>query len=65
MTAGRTAGALSERRRRLVEDNNKPAPVAIVANACALLRITHALVRDGVDFDPSRNVTEEEVPMAA
>lgn len=64
MTAGRTEGALSERRRRLVEENNKPAPVAIIANACALLRISHALVRDGVDFDASRHATVE-VPMAA
>lgn len=49
LTAGR--GALSARRDRLVQERNKDPRVAIVANACALLRISHALVRDGVDFD--------------
>jgi len=44
-------GALAPRRDRLVQEYNKAPQVAVVANACALLRISHALVRDGVDFD--------------
>lgn len=63
LTAGRTA--LSERRRRLVEEKGKSAPTAIVANACALLRISHALVRDGVDFGARRHAPPREVTMAA
>jgi transposase len=63
LTAGRTA--LSERRRRLVEEKGKSAPTAIVANACALLRISHALVRDGADFDARRHTAPQEVTMAA
>ena len=63
LTAGRLA--LSERRRRLVEEKRKPARTAIVANACALLRISHALVRDGVDFDATRHAAPREVSMAA
>lgn len=55
---------LSERRRRLVEDNKLPPTRAAVANMCCLLRIIHAIVRDGVDFDPSRHeappIIEEE-----
>jgi transposase len=63
LTAGRLA--LSERRRRLVEEKHKPAPKAVIANACALLRISHALVRDGVPFDGVRHAAPGEVAMAA
>jgi len=63
LVAGRVG--LSARRRRLVEDNHKPAPKAAIANACALLRIGHALVRDDVDFDAARHAPPAEVAMAA
>lgn len=65
--AGLVAGrvALSGRRRRLVEEKNKPAPKAAIANACALLRIAHALVRDEVAFDAARHTAGGEVAMAA
>jgi transposase len=63
LTAGRVA--LSGRRRRLVEERNKPAPKAAIANACALLRIAHALVRDDVAFDAARHTARGEVAMAA
>ena len=63
LTAGRSA--LSARRRRLVEVKGKPAPKAAVANACALLRISHALVRDGADFDAARHAAPVEVALAA
>lgn len=53
LTAGKVE--LAERRRRLVEERGKPATVAVVANACALLRISHALVRDDRDFDSARH----------
>lgn len=43
-------GALAEQRRRMVEENKLPPVKAAVANCCRLLRIMHALVRDGVDF---------------
>ncbi len=63
LTAGRHG--LSARRNRLVEEGKKPAKKAAVANACALLRIAHALARDGVDFDASRHQRGEEVQAAA
>lgn len=52
-------GALAGPRRRMVEQNKiKPAKAAI-ANACRLLRILHALVRDDVDFDTTRYAVQE------
>jgi transposase len=63
LSAGR--GALSKRRDRLVQEKKKSKQAAIVANACALLRISHALVRDDVDFDASRHTAPRKVKMAA
>jgi len=63
LTAGKVA--LAQRRQRLVEERAKPARVAAVANACALLRISHALVRDEQDFDPMRHAPKAaEVALA-
>lgn len=45
---------LAEPRRRMVEERNKHATQAAMANMARLLRIFHALVRDDVDFDPER-----------
>ena len=57
---------LAEPRRRMVEERNKPATKAAVANMCRLLRILHALVRDDADFDCARYETSEpEVRKAA
>lgn len=53
LTAGKVE--LAQRRQRLVDERGKPGRVAAVANACALLRISHALVRDEQDFDPTRH----------
>ena len=45
---------LAEPRRRMVEERNKHATQAAVANMARLLRIFHALVRDDVNFDAGR-----------
>lgn len=63
LSAGKKA--LAERRRRLVEEKGKPAPVAVIANACALLRISHALVRDDQDFAPARHAGALEIAKAS
>jgi transposase len=51
--------ALAEPRRRMVEDHKVHPTKAAMANACRLLRILHALVRDDVDFDVGRYATVE------
>lgn len=43
-------GVLCVARRRMVEENKVAPMKAAVANSCRLLRIMHALVRDGVAF---------------
>lgn len=52
-------GVLAGPRRRMVEQNKITPAKAAIANACRLLRILHALVRDGVDFDATRHGVEE------
>jgi transposase len=47
-------GALAEPRRRMAEVNKVQPTKAAVANMRRLLRILHALARDGQRFDPSR-----------
>lgn len=55
---------LSEPRRRMVEDNKLAPTKAAVANICRLLRILHALVRDGCDFNAARHAPSEAAQVA-
>ncbi len=54
MAALRGGGPVMRRRRDRLVGRGVRKKKAAVANMCALLRIVHALVRDDVDFDPSR-----------
>lgn len=64
MAALRMVGAFAESRARLIARDKQPM-VAAVANMCRLLRVMHAVVRDGVPFDASRGAVEESLAMAA
>jgi len=55
---------LGRHRRRMVELNKKEPMKAAVANACRLLRVLHAMVRDGVAFDATLHAAPK-VAMAA
>ena len=52
-------GVLAEPRRRLVEDRKVQPTKAAVANMCRLLRILHAMARDGSRFDATRYAAKE------
>jgi len=55
---------LSEPRRRLVEENKLPPTKAAIANICRLLRIVHAMVRDGTTFNASLVAAKGETAVA-
>ena len=60
----RMVGAFAASRARLIARDKKPM-VAAVANMCRLLRVMHAVVRDGVPFDASHGAVEEPLALAA
>ena len=56
-------GDFGTARARLLERGKEPA-VAAVANMCRLLRVIHAMVRDGRQFEADRGAPAD-VPLAA
>lgn len=64
LAALRMGGAFKSARARLLARDKEPM-VAAVANMCRLLRVMHAIVRDGVPYDASCGVVEQPLAMAA
>ena len=64
LAALRMGGRFAAARQRLLARDKLPM-VAAVANMCRLLRVMHAIVRDGVCYDPAHGQPEPEVALAA
>lgn len=64
LAALRMGGAFALARARLLARDKEPM-VAAVANMCRLLRVMHAIVREGVPYDPAHGQPTPEAALAA
>lgn len=64
LAALRMGGRFADARLRLLARGKEPM-VAAVANMCRLLRVMHAIVRDGKPYDASHGAPRPRVAMAA